>query len=341
MKTPDLLLVDDDPGMIQVMARALSGLGRLRFATGGEQALRQMADATPDLVLLDGDMPGLNGLEVCRRMKGDPQLAGVPVIFVTGQNSAEDELRGLETGASDFIAKPISEPLLVARARTQLRVKALTDELRAMASTDGLTGVANRRSFDEALAREWRRQQRSGQPLSLLLVDVDHFKAYNDHYGHQGGDACLRSVAQALAEARRRPADLAARYGGEEFALLLPDTDRDGADYVARRIMELIEALALPHESSRTAPHVTVSVGISYLDQIHADRRPAGAGPATPGESPEALLRAADIALYAAKQAGRARACCLDLLDVDSPQRVRAARHHGRSTRPADLDEPA
>ena len=274
MSTPSLLLVDDDPMMIQVMGRALSGLGRLRFATSGEQALRQMADAAPDLVLLDGEMPGMSGFAVCALMKRDPALAHVPVIFVTGHSSTAHELHGLEVGAADFIAKPISEPLLVARVRTQLRVKALTDELRTVASTDALTEVDNRRSFDAALGREWKRARRSGQPLSLLMIDVDHFKRYNDHYGHTAGDACLRAVAQVLKSAMLRPTDLVARYGGEEFAVLLPDTDRRGAEHVAQRIAERLAWLAVPHADSPTAPCVTASIGSGCCDSASACWQP-------------------------------------------------------------------
>ncbi|MFG6466262.1 diguanylate cyclase domain-containing protein [Roseateles sp. BYS87W] len=309
MNAPELLLVDDDPGMIQVMAGALKGMGRIRFAMDGHQALAKVHEHVPDLVLLDGDLPDISGFEVCRRMKADPALADVPVIFVTGYLEPADELRGLEAGASDFITKPISEPLLVARVRTQLRVKALTDTLRAVAATDGLTGQANRRSFDEALQREWARANRTGQPLALLMMDVDHFKAYNDHYGHPAGDDCLRRVADAASDSLRRPTDVLARYGGEEFVVLLPNTDGSGAEDVAARIQSRLRDAALPHATSQTADHVTVSVGIAVYP-------PRSAGPAAPGLAPERLTQAADEALYAAKQAGRDRTWRQDILDA-------------------------
>lgn len=325
-KIPQLLLVDDDPGMIQVMAKALAGLGRLRFATSGAQALAQMEEAAPDVVLLDADMPGLKGFEVCERMKRHPDLHEVPVIFVTGHNSPQDELRGLEAGAADFIAKPIREALLVARVRTQLRVKALTDQLKAVACTDALTGAANRRSFDEALQREWQRALRTGQPLSLLLVDVDHFKAYNDFYGHQDGDDCLRKVAEALHAAVMRPSDLVARYGGEEFALLLPGTDHAGAEQVAGGLTEQLHRSALPHATSATAPLVTASIGIGSYDQASPCWHVPVGGSRFAGLPFDAtdLVRAADVALYAAKRAGRARTWRIDIADARDPGRAQA-----------------
>src|SRR5664280_2921064 len=171
-----------------------------------------------------------------RDRKAEPALADVPVIFVTSHSEAAFEVAGFEMGAADFIAKPVSAPLVLARVKTQLRVKRMGDELRRIATTDGLTGVANRRRFDESLEREWRRARRSGDPLALLMIDIDHFKLFNDRYGHPAGDACLRSVAQALVGASLRPADLVARYGGEEFVVLLPKTPRAGAEHLARGV---------------------------------------------------------------------------------------------------------
>lgn len=309
--TSNILLVDDNPGMIQVMARSLSGQGQLRFATSGTAALRHMRDQPPDLVLLDAEMPGLSGYQVCEAMKGDPLLADIPVIIVTGHSGPESELKSLDIGAADFIAKPISEPLLVARVKTQLRVKALTDELRRIATTDALTEVANRRCFNDTLAREWRRGLRAVDPICMLMIDVDHFKAFNDLYGHPAGDVCLRSVAQALRGAVMRPADLVARYGGEEFALLLPQTPREGAEHMARRVLGLVADLGVPHEAARAARHVTVSVGVACFDStewgLGPDRQPMLTDDALPCDF-NALVLAADQALYAAKRAGRAQA---------------------------------
>jgi len=304
--TAELLLVDDNPTMIQLLARMLAGTGRLRFATSGSAALAQLRELPADLVLLDAEMPGMSGFEVCSAMKADPALADVPVIFVTSHSDTEFELRGLESGAVDFIAKPVSEPLLLARVRTQLRIKRLTDELRRLASVDALTGVANRRSFDEALEREWQRALRDGEPLALLMVDVDHFKKYNDHYGHPAGDACLQSVARAIAQATQRPGDMAARYGGEEFTLLLPRTTLVGAEHIAQRLQEAVAALALAHAASPTRPTVSVSVGVSA-------RVPGS----PPGVTPADLVASADQMLYQAKAGGRARHCAQALAAPD------------------------
>ena len=318
----NILLVDDNPGLIQVMGRVLSGLGQLRFATSGAGALRQMREAAPDLVLLDAEMPGMTGFQVCEEMQSDPHLQGIPVIFVTGHSGPEFELKGLELGAVDFIAKPISEPLLMARAKTQLRIKRLTDELRAVATTDALTAVPNRRVFDEALAREWRSGLRAGEPIGLLMVDVDHFKKFNDHYGHPAGDTCLHAVAQALRSVALRPADLVARYGGEEFAVLLPKTPRAGAQTMARRLLQAIQHLQMPHAASPTSRFVSVSIGVGCYDaQTLSWTEPSAGSRLHPGPQHRAddLLRSADQALYAAKARGRARACWLDIDDANAP----------------------
>lgn len=296
--TPTILLVDDNPSMIQLMGELLKGQGQLRFAPGGLPALKQLRSQPIDLVLLDAEMPDLDGFGVLREMRADPELAEVPVIFVTGHSDPEIEVRGLESGAMDFIAKPINPPLLLARVRTQLRLKRLSDELRANARIDGLTGVANRRHFDEIMAKEWRRAEREGTPLSLLMFDVDHFKRYNDRYGHPAGDGCLRAIAAVMRDLVSRPGDLVARYGGEEFAMLLPNTEQDGADLLARRLVERVRALAIPHESSLTDTCVTISVGVATR---------AGLEPNMP-EGTARLIECADGALYAAKHAGRAQA---------------------------------
>lgn len=340
MDTKKILLVDDSPGMIQVMARVLSGVGLLHFAMTGAAALEQIRKEPPDLILLDAEMPGMSGYDVCEVIKADPALADIPVIFVTGHSEQAFELKGLEVGAVDFLTKPISEPLLLARVRTQLRVKQLTDELKRIAAVDALTETVNRRAFDAALDREWKRGLRAGDPMSILMVDVDHFKLFNDNYGHPAGDACLRSVAQALKRVVLRPADFVARYGGEEFAILLPQTPRVGAEHLAHRVLDIVESIHIPHASSPSSNHVTVSIGVSSYDSDSSgwvDPSPDSRFMSSPALSATDLVQAADKALYAAKRGGRAQAWWLDIADVDaaglareiSPPRRAAARRAG------------
>jgi diguanylate cyclase (GGDEF)-like protein len=331
-----ILIVDDNPGMIQLMGRILSGLGQLRFATDGAAALRQMHDVPPDLVLLDAEMPGMSGFEVCAALKEDALLRDIPVIFVTGHVAPEFELKGLDIGAVDFIHKPISEPLLLARVRTQLRIKQLGDELKRLATVDALTEVANRRSFDTALAREWKRGLRKGSEISLLMIDVDHFKLFNDHYGHPAGDTCLRAVGQTLRATSLRPGDVVARYGGEEFVMLLPETARAGAEHLAHRVLDAIESLGMPHDASTTSRHVTVSIGIGCYDR---DSR-CWAEPSSESDfgghvsaAAADLVQSADRALYAAKAGGRAQAWRLDIDDVDAPQLAREIAPESRRQR--------
>lgn len=329
-----ILLVDDDPIMIQLLARALVGSAQMRFATDGDEALRQLQEHGADLVLLDANMPGRSGFDVCAALRADPSLAEIPVIFVTGNRAPEFELRALEAGAVDFISKPITEALLAARVRTHLRLKRLSDQLRRLATIDALTGLTARRVLDETLEREWQRTLRDAQPISLLMIDVDHFKRYNDRYGHPAGDACLRRVAQAIRDVAHRPGDLAARFGGEEFALLLPQTPRDGAQAVAARLLQSLHDAALPHADSPTSDRLSVSIGIGCFDAhsgswSSATGRPGDQLPERPGVAD--LVAGADRALYAAKAAGRGRACVLDIDPADpaAPGRRPDALHAG------------
>ena len=295
-RRPRLLVVDDQPVNIQALYQAFAADHQVLMATGGEQALALCAGQQPDLVLLDVVMPGMDGHEVCRRLKADAATRDIPVIFVTAHNDEAAETLGLELGAVDFISKPINPKIVRARVRTHLTLKAQSDLLRQWVYIDGLTGVYNRRHFDERLAAEWGRAGRSGSALSVVLLDVDLFKRYNDRYGHQAGDDCLRRVATALKTGTRRPGDLVARYGGEEFVCLLPDTALPGAMVLAQQLGAAVHALQIEHGDSAVAPVVTVSLGVCT--------RPAGdAGSAA------ALLRQADAQLYRAKTLGRHQVC--------------------------------
>jgi diguanylate cyclase (GGDEF)-like protein len=325
----EILLVDDDPSAIQLLARILADSGNLRFATCGEDALRLALASPPDLILLDAEMPGLSGFEVCATIKATPALADTSVIFVTSHGEPAFEVAGFEIGGADFIAKPLIAPLVLARVTAQLRVKRMADELRRIATHDSLTGLANRRSFDVALDREWRCAQRSGDALTLLMIDVDHFKAFNDRYGHPAGDDCLQRIARALESACRRPADLVARHGGEEFAVVLPHTDRLGARHVADQILSTIQRIAIDHEGSSTARHVSVSIGIACRDRGSEGSAPPSAASRGPGDAlvlaPRHMVDAADKALYAAKHAGRAQAQLVEIIEYPRPLRAHSS----------------
>jgi diguanylate cyclase (GGDEF)-like protein len=294
-RRPLILIVDDTPTNIELLAGALSADYTVKFATTGMRALEFLEKPEkPDLILLDVMMPGMDGYEVCRRLKDDPATRAIPVIFITAKSEVADQARGFSLGAADYIPKPFQLPLVIARVRNQINLKLRTDLLEAQASIDALTGIANRRRFDEVLRTEWKRAARNVMPMSLLMFDVDHFKAYNDNYGHGAGDDCLRRLGEAMLNAELRPGDFVARYGGEEFAVILPSCHSTGARAIAERIRSLVEASQLRHEFSQCAPVVTVSVGC-------ATQKPALGGDVS------GLFLAADQALYRAKQDGRNR----------------------------------
>ena len=287
-----ILVVDDLPSNIEVLSHAIGDEHEILFATGGQEALNIATAEMPDLILLDVIMPGMDGYEVCARLKSDPRTREIPVIFVTAMDQDDDEARGLSIGAIDYLTKPIRPAIVRARVRNHLQLKSYRDFLEYLSLTDGLTGVPNRRRFDVYLESEWRRARRNGAPISLVILDIDLFKAYNDGYGHPAGDECLRRVAGALVGCVRRPADLVARYGGEEFACLLPDTELDGAVSVAEQIRKNIDELNIPHAHSSVSGRITVSMGV-------ASRVPEGA------ETPADLVRRADECMYEAKRGGR------------------------------------
>lgn len=293
---PKLLLVDDQPLNIRVLHELFRFDCDLLMATGGEQAIEICRTQLPDLVLLDVVMEGMDGHEVCRRLKADPLTQDIPIIFISANDQEADEAVGLELGAVDYIIKPFNPVIVRARVKTQLTLKLQSDLLRAMAMLDGLTGVANRRKLENRLLAAWGHACREGGPLSLIMIDVDYFKKYNDHYGHQAGVECLRRLAHTVAGTLSRPYDLLARYGGEEFACLLPDTDQSGAKRVAQKIMAAVADLRMEHRASDVSPYVSLSLGIATVLP-------------SPDLSCADLLRLADEQLYQAKKSGRARFC--------------------------------
>jgi diguanylate cyclase (GGDEF)-like protein len=285
--------VDDTPENITILMEILQDQYNLSVAVDGATALEiAVSEGPPDLILLDIMMPGIDGYEVCKRLKSDPKTADIPVIFVTAMSEVEDEAKGLVLGAIDYIRKPISPAIVSARVKNHLELKRHRDLLKDLSSIDGLTSIANRRRFDDTLAQEWSRCIRSSQPIALIMIDIDFFKEYNDNYGHLAGDDCLKLVAQTLESSVRRAGDLVARYGGEEFVVLLPETNLDGAIVVADTLKKEIEALNITHAFSEVADKVSVSMGVTSSSP-HVE------------SSQETLIKAADEALYKAKENGR------------------------------------
>lgn len=318
------ILVVDDSGIVRAMLTAMLakvGYSEVLTANSGASAFRILGldDEQPgeqvDLILMDLILPDTDGIAAIRAIKAQARLRNVPILMVTASREAVTLKTAFEVGASDYITKPINEIALLARVGSALRLKGEIDRrearerelvevtsqleranhrLEQLSLTDGLTGVANRRHFDRALLAEWNRSARAQAPLTLALIDIDHFKRYNDTYGHQEGDRCLQRVAAALARGVLRPGDLLARYGGEEFAVILADTDLAGGRTVGERLRAEVAALALAHATSTVRPIVTLSLGI-------ATGIPDAEG------SVESLVAAADRALYRAKEQGRDR----------------------------------
>lgn len=298
--TPDgqhkILIVDDEDIFRKQLAALLEEECELILAKNGEQALKRIgADDEIDLMILDVMMPGMDGHEVLSRLKQTDDGKDMPVIFITALNSFSDEERGLKIGAADYISKPFHPGIVQLRVQNHLRFVRQRKLLETLVGHDGLTEIPNRRRFDEMLEKEWRRAARSGIPLSLIILDVDYFKNFNDTYGHAQGDAILKRVAGILDQASSRPFDLAARFGGEEFVILMPETAHDGAARLAEQVRAEVEAAAIPHADSSAADVVTISVGAATLIP-DLDR------------SPTQLVEAADGLLYQAKAAGRNRA---------------------------------
>ncbi|MGQ0800976.1 MAG: diguanylate cyclase domain-containing protein [Pseudomarimonas sp.] len=289
---PRVLVVDDEPINIRVLAEALSAHFDVRCTTRGEDTLRLAAEFAVDLILLDLQMPLLDGYAVLATLKEDPICRDIPVIIVTAMSELADEEAGLAAGAVDYITKPISPAIVRARVRTHVELKQQRDRLANLVGSDGLTGIANRRRFDEQLELRWRLAQRNGGGLTLMLADVDHFKQYNDHYGHGAGDECLRRIATALQRALGRSDDLVARYGGEEFAIL---TSSDNGTAAIFRLLTAVRNLRLPHAKSSTGDFVSISLGAF-------DVRPH------PSLDSATVMEQVDGLLYQAKRGGRARA---------------------------------
>lgn len=294
---PRILVVDDDTATMANLRTMFEQQIDIVSAVTHADAMAQCQANHPDLILLDINLGDENGFDLCQRIKQQPDLAHIPVIFITGSHHEADEVRAFRLGAVDFIRKPVSPSIAEARVVTHLARQLQTALLKRIAHSDGLTGLRNRRTLDEELERDWKDCARTGWPLSVIMIDIDYFKKYNDNYGHLAGDACLRRVASVIHAALSRPSDCAARYGGEEFTCLLPSTDFHGALSVAESIRSSIAALAIAHYDGATAAHiVTASIGVATCYPDAADGWLD-------------LLAAADQQLYRAKETGRDRVC--------------------------------
>ena len=305
-----ILVVEDSKVTVKVLTGYLAGMGveNPLVAETGTQALRTFRREHPDIVLLDARLPDIDGFEVASKIrKAEQGEEWTAIIFLTAMNSDEDLARGIAAGGDDYLVKPVSEMVFHAKVRAMQRLvgmqrnlvevthqlDAANAELQRLSTTDALTGIANRRALDDFLSREWRRCQRMEKPLSLVMLDIDYFKLFNDKYGHQAGDDCLQQVAAQIARAAPRASDLAARYGGEEFMLVLGETDLDGALWMAERVRQMIGDLKVVHYAT-DSKFVAVSCGVVTVlpDDQH---------------SIETLIESADAALYQAKRGGRDR----------------------------------
>ncbi|PSO71380.1 MAG: diguanylate cyclase response regulator [Cyanobacteria bacterium QH_8_48_120] len=290
--SPLILLVDPEKTQRLILRRAMEKEGyRVMEASDGEQCLEVCSYLKPDLVLLDAMMPGVDGFTCCSQLHSLMGKDCPPVLMTTVLNDQASVDLAFEVGAIDYVTKPVIWSLLRQRLYRLFQNQWAMGELQRLSLVDGLTKIANRRSFDERLPQEWQRLAREAAPLSLVLCDLDRFKNYNGLYGHQAGDECLQEVAKVLDESAKRPADLAARYGGEEFALILPNTDAEGAVRIAETIQGRLQASAIAHENSDVSKLVTLSMGV-------ASEIPK------PDSSEKALIEQADQALYRAKQQG-------------------------------------
>jgi diguanylate cyclase (GGDEF)-like protein len=326
-----ILIVDDSKHIqkqIEVFLKS-GGYSNLLFADTAQKAFELLgmepagnASNSVDLILMDIKLPEMDGVEACRRIKSVEQLKDIPIIMVTAEDANEVLQLAFDARAIDYIKKPINKVELIVRVGSVLKIKQEIDEqikrekellkltelleetnqklqqanemLRQISRTDVLTGIANRRHFEDLSRNEWKRACRLSRPVSVVLMDIDFFKNYNDTYGHQRGDDCLKQVAVALSRALKRPSDMIARYGGEEFVAFLMDTDKNGAIMVAETMQSYVNSLNIPHKSSPVSDRVTVSFGIAtVVPEVHS--------------SPEALIANADMALYKAKQEGRNR----------------------------------
>jgi diguanylate cyclase (GGDEF)-like protein len=288
-----LLIVDDEKSNLKLLTHLLGTEYTIYTATSGINAIEKAKEYIPDLILLDILMPGMDGYETLSELRKCAETQKIPVIFITGLNSSEDEEKGLSLDAADYISKPFSAMIVKLRVRNQIQIVNQLRTIDHLSKIDQLTNIPNRRSFDERLYIEWNRAVREQTPISILILDVDKFKDYKDTYGHQQGDIALQTVAKTISVLPKRSIDFAARWGGEEFVVLLPNTRLAAALDIAEKIRSNIEKEELPHADNITT-RITVSIGVNTLVPARTDLA-------------NSCITGADKALYAAKETGRNR----------------------------------
>jgi len=288
-----ILIADDEKMNVDMLGGILSPMYNLLVSRNGSRAVELAKEHTPDLILLDVLMPDMTGFEVIKILKGDEKTVNIPVIFITGLSSAEDEARGFALGAVDYITKPFNKAVVKARVNTHLRIVDQMRIIKNIGLIDPLTKIANRRGFENRLTVEWSRAIRDQTPLSLLMMDIDMFKNYNDTNGHLQGDMALKTFVEVSVNSLMRDIDFIARWGGEEFVILLPGTAENGAIQIAERVRSNVEALSIPSDEGDDT-RITVSIGvITVVPNMNS--------------SITDFIKKADKALYKAKETGRNR----------------------------------
>lgn len=287
-----VLIVDDQKANLKILSDMLRPEVDIVLAQDGEQGFRKACELRPDLILLDVLMPGIDGFEVIRRLKHEAVTSTIPVIFITALNDVSHEEQGLLLGACDYINKPFHSVIVKARIQLHLQLARQRLLLEQLAHLDPLTAIANRRKFEQVLLQEWRGAMRSLRPISLVMLDIDNFKLYNDQFGHAAGDRALQQVASTLSQQLKRPFDFIARYGGEEFVLVLPDTPAPAGQQLVEQCLQAVLALQIPHLPAGEVLSLSAG-GITFL----------------PGQQDlaEQALAAADQMLYQAKHQGKNR----------------------------------
>ena len=292
-KKPTILVVDDMTTTLLLLHDLLKDTYEVKIAKSGTKALEILESPNDiDLILLDIEMPDINGYDVCKRIKNNETIKNIPIIFITGRTSQEDEEYGLNLGAIDYITKPFNNAIVKLRIKNYLNLKIKNDMLEKLSMYDGLTNIRNRRYFDETFEKTFSEIKRDKKSLAVLMIDIDFFKPYNDNYGHGQGDETLRKVAKALEKTIKRASDFVARYGGEEFVILLKDINKDGVEAVANNLLNAVRELKITHEFSKIENYVTVSIGASFYNS---------SSDITKLE----LLLKADETLYNVKNSGR------------------------------------